>query len=56
MSPVLLVFMYGLFTAATTALGALPFAFVREVSHPAPDEILSALTDMICSYLLEKET
>ena len=32
MSPVLLVFLYGLFTAATTALGAIPFAFVRQVS------------------------
>jgi zinc transporter ZupT len=33
MNPVLLVFLYGLFTAATTALGALPFAFVRRISH-----------------------
>jgi len=33
MSPVLLVFLYGLITAATTALGALPFAFVRTISH-----------------------
>ena len=32
MSPVG-VFMYGLFTAATTALGALPFLFLRDVSQ-----------------------
>ena len=32
MSPVLLVFLYGMITAATTALGALPFAFVRRIS------------------------
>jgi zinc transporter, ZIP family len=30
--PVVLVFAYGLFTALTTGLGALPFAFVRTVS------------------------
>jgi zinc transporter, ZIP family len=30
--PVLVVFVYGLFTALTTGLGALPFAFVRTVS------------------------
>ncbi|MGD8328754.1 MAG: ZIP family metal transporter [Acidobacteriota bacterium] len=33
MSPVLLVFIYGLITAATTALGALPFAFVKRISN-----------------------
>lgn len=33
MSPVVLVFLYGMITAATTALGALPFAFVRTVSN-----------------------
>jgi zinc transporter ZupT len=32
MSPVLLVFLYGLITALATGLGALPFAFVRAVS------------------------
>lgn len=32
MNPLLLVFLYGLFTAATTALGAIPFAFVRTIS------------------------
>lgn len=33
MSPIVAVFLYGLLTAATTALGALPFAFVRVVSR-----------------------
>lgn len=32
LSPAATVFLYGLFTAATTALGALPFAFVRTIS------------------------
>jgi ZIP family zinc transporter len=32
-SQVVTVFLYGLITAATTALGALPFAFVRRVSE-----------------------
>jgi AcrR family transcriptional regulator len=27
---------------------------VREVAHPSPDQILSELAEMICSYLLEK--
>jgi zinc transporter ZupT len=31
-SPVLLVFLYGLITALATGLGALPFAFVRSIS------------------------
>jgi zinc transporter ZupT len=33
MSPALIVFAYGLATAATTALGALPFLFVRDISR-----------------------
>jgi len=34
-SATLQVFLYGLLTAVTTALGALPFAFVRTISHRA---------------------
>jgi len=33
MNPVLLVFAYGLLTAVATGLGAIPFLFVRSISH-----------------------
>lgn len=35
MSPLLVVFLYGLITALATGLGAIPFAFVRDVSARA---------------------